>query len=427
MAQCGIHVPAVEGTTIPIFDDVFVDIGDDQSVERDLSTFTSHLRTVDDILRRATSRSLVLMDEVGTGTDPREGEALAAAILTSLVSKGVRTIVTTHHGGLKAVAHETPGMRNAGMEFDLQTLRPTYRVRVGTPGSSYALSIARTLHLPEDVLRDAESRLGEHESALESLVQDMEARTREAREAAAATSIARREVELLRRTYDEKMRATREEARAIVKQANAEARETLANANALIERTVRDLREKSNEERKTVRARFEQERKAIVKEQPVRDPQDERVVGTFAVGTTMVLADTKAIVTIVSPPDGQGLVYVQAGGLKIKVERTKLRAVSASEIRRIEPEPTGVYDARASQSLDLRGMYGDEAIAATEQFLAEAVSAGLERVEIIHGKGTGALRTYVHEFLRKYPGVESFRLADWNAGGSGATVVEMKK
>lgn len=428
MAQSGMHIPADPGTSLPVFDNVFVDMGDDQSVENDLSTFSSHLRRIKEILECSTDRSLVMIDEIGMGTDPNEGGALAMSVLAELNARRVITVVTTHHGALKSFAHDTPGAANAGMEFDVETLAPTYKLRVGLPGSSYAFEIARTMQFPAGVLADAELRLVTQQGRLESLLHELETNLHHAQRERARFEEERIAAQTMREEYERRLSTATRDARETLRNAKMEAKQLLEDARALIERTVRELKEKDREQVRSVRDQFQKLQSDVLAQVPEpAPPAPSAETIRWTVGADVALVESNAVGTLLTLPDSTGHVQVQLGMLKVKVPVDQLRGVTAAEKKAGSiPERRGVDTREISRTLDLRGKYGDEALQATDDYLAEAISAGYETVEIIHGKGTGVLRKVVHDLLKRHPFVVSFRLADWNAGGTGATVVELK-
>jgi DNA mismatch repair protein MutS2 len=429
LGQCGFHVPADAGTTIPVCDAMFVDIGDDQSVENDLSTFSSHLKNVKEILEQSTRQSLVLIDEIGSGTDPNEGGAFAMSVLANLTRRGVLTVVTTHHGVLKSFAHETPGAENAGMEFDTESLRPTYRLRVGIPGSSYAFEIADKLDFPRTVLEDARSRVGEQQTKLETLITDLERSLKEAREDSAKAKEESSRLGQLTAEYEAKLHDANKNARELVRQAKEESRQLLEQSRALVENTIRELRETSADQQKTVRDQYERSKANLIKTIETKPEKEPSAAKPFRVGDAVKIEGSEAEGTLITLSAENGSAEVQIGALKIKAKLHSLVHADTKQKKKtiVEPVSPSVLSVDTRTSIDLRGMYGDEALKAVENFIDEAVTANYERIEIIHGKGTGALRKYIHNMLKSHPSVLSFRLADWNAGGSGATIVELKK
>lgn len=416
MTQAGIHIPASADSAIPVFEQVFVDMGDDQSIERDLSTFSSHLTNLRTILSGSTDKSLILIDEVGTGTDPVEGDALAAALLLKLQERGAITVATTHHSALKVFAHETPGVKNASMEFDQKHLRPTYRFRAGIPGSSYALELAERMELDRSVIAAAKARLGAQQTRLESLITSLQEELTTARKAAEEAERDRATLARLIATYEQKLAEVRNEIRDLRRSAREEVQRILTEAHSTVERTVQTIRE-SAASRESVKAarqeidtllRTHREAEAETMEIPaLQVGQQVRLKGTTPVGELIAVNGTEATVLWEN-----GTMRVSLRDLEPAVGQRTGSRVSFS----LPP---------ARSELDLRGLTGDEAADRVQRFLDEAYVAGLHRVDIIHGKGTGALRKRIARLLKDYPHVKSFRLGEWNEGGSGVTVVEL--
>ena len=431
MAQCGLHVPAAQGTALRVFRSCYVDIGDEQSIENDLSTFSSHLASLREIAAEADRQSLVLIDEIGAGTDPSEGGAIGAALLEELTRRGAVTIATTHQGALKVFAHETRGVANGAMEFDLATLTPTYRFRPGVPGSSYALEMASRLGFAPAIMRRARERLGGEHARMETLIIELEEATQKARAALAEAERARQSGDERAREYGEKLAKLGAEARETKRKAAEEAARIIADANAAIERSVREIRE-TNAEKETLRrvrsdvARVQEEIAAARRE---AEPEEAREPARDAIGpgssVTMEGGSDAGEVLAVSP-DGRSATVV-FGTVRMKVPLANLRVSH----RRPGAVHGGSADLRSEkpaeirQDLDIRGMTGEEALPLVDKFIDDAVLAGLGRVDIIHGKGTGALRKKVTDFLATHPSVRAFRPGEWNEGGMGATVVEL--
>ncbi|HEX9656785.1 MAG TPA: endonuclease MutS2 [Bacteroidota bacterium] len=427
MIQSGLHIPASEAS-VRAFRKVFVDIGDDQSVENDLSTFSSHLKNLKEISRNADEHSLVLIDEIGSGTDPAEGSSIAASFLELLTKRRTLTIATTHHGMLKLFAHETEGIENGAMEFDHSTLAPTYRFRSGIPGSSFALEMAERLGLSPELLGRARALLGpgrvkldELLTKLESSVQQYEEKLREARENESG-------LRTLKSEYESKLKNQSKELRELKRAAVSEAKVLVDKANALIEQAIKEIREQeaSRDSIKTSGAILDSLRKEIDREEEtVRAvPVAEGNGALLHEGSLVVLDEGSEMGEIISIDKETATVVF--GALKIRVPLSQLvpakgdkRARSRVNVSSIE-KPDDVQ-----QELDLRGMTGAEALSQVDKFIDSAILSGLNRVDIIHGKGTGALRKKVGDFLSSHPRVRSFRLGDWNEGGMGVTIVDL--
>jgi DNA mismatch repair protein MutS2 len=427
MAQSGLHIPAGEGTTLPVFGSLFVDVGDDQSIENDLSTFSSHLAHLKEIVEQADRNSLVLIDEIGAGTDPSEGGAIAASFLEELTRRRCMTIATTHQGNLKVFAHQNPGMVNGAMEFDQSTLQSTYRFISGVPGSSYALAMADRMGFPPSLMRRAGELLGDQHARLESLVSDLESAVQSARRDRDAAESERKRLEALVSEYETKNRTLGTEVRNVRKKAIEEADAVVRNANALIENTVREIRERQASKETVREARSSIHTLQDELESMSREIQSvEGGEGIPSVGSLVSFVEGGAAGELVEfSTDGRTAV-VLVGSMKLRVSTSDLKPAAKGRTSRqslsaAQPEkPSAVR-----RDLDLRGMTGEEALPMVDKFIDDAVLAGLHRIDIIHGKGTGALRKKVTDFLSTHSRVKSFRFGDWNEGGTGATVVEL--
>ncbi len=441
MAQCGIPVPAGPDTTLPVFTRLFVDLGDRQSIQDDLSTFTSHLAALREMLEKADARSLVLIDEAGTGTDPAEGGALAQAVLARLTSSGARTVATTHHGTLKAFAHTSSGVANGSMVFDRSTLTPTYRFQAGVPGSSYAFEIATRVGLDDAVVDEARRLAGEGHVALDELVSEMESRAREAvaeRDAARAESTA---AALARAELEGRLARLRDSRDEIKGAALAEADRILAGARAEVERVVREIREAEAERDATLaaRERLEAAGAAVAKQRRQQERRTKPATprrlagggrpatqpGPLTVGDQVRLDAGATVGEVVEIAARE--VVVAFGAVVSRVRPERLTRVGGPPTRRVDvraPAPaTGALTARTS--VDVRGRRVDEALAMVERLVDEASSAGVPAVDVLHGKGTGALRAAIRDALAARPDVAGVESAAWNQGGDGVTVVRL--
>ena len=439
VAQAGVPVPVAAESRIPVFDDVFADVGDEQSIEASLSTFSAHVKNLAEILRSSTASSLVLVDELGSGTDPLEGAALGGAILEELTRRGVLTVATTHLGALKELATEVAGVVNASLQFDAAELAPTYRLLKGVPGRSYGLSIARRLRLPEDVLRRAEERVPKVERDVNALLADLErrdealaAREREVREMGddlrnRAERVGSRE-HAVRERERELERSSRQEARKYLLEARAEIERTIAELKAAgadaIEETARAARQRAERmaaEQGSVLERLEERRRAAA--------QRRAGVGSGAAPSVgdMVEVGTLGgrLGRLLDVRDGEGVVAV--GALKMTVPLAALTRSARQPAPAAQVALMGdVPEVEAPREIDVRGMRVGEVDDVVMQSLDAAVRADLKELRIIHGKGTGALRERVSEMLRKDTRVSSFRLGAWNEGGTGVTVAELR-
>jgi DNA mismatch repair protein MutS2 len=436
MASAGLFVPAAPGTELPFFAGVHADIGDAQSIESDLSTFTAHLGRLQRMVNDPAQPKLVLVDEIGASTDPALGAALAQAVLLELTRQGAITLVTTHHGALKAFAHETAGIENGSMAFDEASLEPTYHYRPGVPGSSYALEIAERVGFPAQILETARSFLGTGQLGLEELVSALSRKIEEYEKLRRESDIKLTEYAALQQLYAEK---TKE-----LKKAQAEVKaKAIAEAEAMIERTGRDMEAAIKELKKeqaskaaiqAARERIiaaheevEQKRAVVKQELAVDEPVRKRVTNPV-VGQRVEIEDLNGIATIINLQRNGARVEVEIGGLRMWTDTRKLFEPHASD-KQAKPARVDLNiqldRGHVSMELDLRGKYGDEAIPELDSYLAAAADVGYKQVNIIHGKGTGALRVKVRDFLNSHPLVKSFHDGGRNRDDFGSTIVEL--
>jgi DNA mismatch repair protein MutS2 len=427
MAQAGLHLPAADGSEITVFPQVLADIGDEQSIEQSLSTFSSHMGAIVAILRQVRGPALVLLDEIGAGTDPTEGVALARALIEYLHAQGVRTIVTTHYNELKALAYLHPGIQNASVEFDIQTLRPTYRVLIGVPGRSNALTIASRLGLDEAIVDQAKTFLSPHEVAIDKVLSDIEADRRAYEWELSEAATQRRAAEAARARYEQELEKVREGRKKILAQAREEAK-------ALLERTRREIASLLDTFKSAARPAALQEAQQRLREvaEPWAEPPLEVPLGEGLTevhpGQQVFVVPLNVTGTVRSDPDARGEVEVESGVLRVRVSVGALRSVSAPQVESPGTPTESAIGAPSdvAVSIDVRGQTVDEAIPAVDHYLDDAVRAGLPQVTIIHGKGMGILRQAVGEFLRRHPNVKTFRLGERGEGKTGVTVVELK-
>ena len=417
MAQAGLAIPADPHSRAGVFRAVLADIGDEQSIEQNLSTFSSHMRAVVEILREAGPGCLVLLDEVGAGTDPTEGCALARAVVETLHERGACTVVTTHYGELKALAYQLDGVENASVEFDPQTLQPTYHLRIGTPGRSHAFWIAQRLGLEEEVVARARSYLAEDVLAADAVLEGVERDRRAAEEDRRQAQRLRGELDRLRREYEARLAELERDRARRLEQAREEARQVVARAREEVEALLRALRtERREQAAEQARLRLRELSEALTAPQDRGQPlahvevgQPVRVASLGAEGVVVGLSADAAEVLV--------------GSAKVRVPRAELREAQVGVRAAPGPVRTRTLSLAFPTKLDLRGLTADEAVARLEKYLDEALLAGAARVLVVHGKGTGALRRAVHDALRAQPGVR-FSLAGPDEGGEGATVVE---
>jgi len=425
MMQSGLHVPADTGTEMAIFQNIFADIGDEQSIEQSLSTFSGHMTNIAATLPQCDEHTLVLLDELGAGTDPAEGAALAQAILDYLLARHARVMATTHYGELKSYAYARQCVQNASVEFDLQTLRPTYHLRIGTPGSSHAIVIAQRLGLPSSVIETAQARLAGRETEATSIMRRLEEEQRHVEEARQAAEQERREAAALRQQLQQRLEQVESERQRLREEVTQEVQHRLHQILQQAEEAYRRLREQPRENRAAQEARQQVRQAAEQMKQllapPAAAPTEIREGDTVKV-TTLNVTGTVLQLT-------QDEAVVQAGAIRVTVPREALRRIDEKPVSKAPLVSVPVNLSRAaniSPEIMLRMQRVDEALANLDQYLSEAYAAGLQQVRVIHGKGTGTLRKAVREYLNTHPLVASYRGADATEGGDGVTIVTLK-
>jgi len=435
MAMSGLFIPADDGSQACVFDGIYADIGDEQSIEQNLSTFSSHMTNLIGMLSEVTSRSLVLLDELGAGTDPAEGSALAIAILEHLHGLGCRIVATTHYSELKAYAYNRDGIINASMEFDVATLRPTYRLLVGVPGRSNAFAIAERLGLPKAIIEHARGEVSEEELKVDTMIASLEQDRRRAESERQTAERLRNEVESLRQQIEDERFRFQEQKAKLMEEAREEARQAVVKARREAEEIISDLRKLAMEEGASVKEHklIEARRKLedsipdpVKKPRRAQEGQSAKIEAGDEVKVYSLNGQKGHVVELTSGDEA----LVQLGILKMKVPLSDLEpvrkpvqaaaraAVNVTTVRRSR-------DDNVRTELDLRGATLDEALLETDRFLDEAFLANLGSVYIIHGKGTGALRAGIQDFLRKHKHVKSYRLGNYGEGGAGVTVAEL--
>jgi DNA mismatch repair protein MutS2 len=433
MALSGLHIPAEPDSEIPLVENFFVDIGDRQSIEDDLSTFTSHVSRLVEILRHARAGDLVLIDEIGAGTDPEAGAALAIAMLKELNARGCLSLVTTHHGALKSFAQNERGVRNGSMEFDQASLKPTYRFRPGLPGASYAFEIAARLGLEESLIAQAREMVGSDKSKIESLLADLQTQLAEQQQRAAALQTEEQKLRETRQRYEEKWAQFKAHEQKLKKEAVARAEQLLQNANATLEKAVREVREQNasreairsaRESLQTLRAQVQAEQEKLATE--IVAEENAAPIHDLEPGAQVKWLKQNAPATVLETPDASGKVLIGIGSMRARVALEELSATArpaprlASSLPKIKPA-----GAQRTSELDLRGMRLDEAMAELDKYLDDVLLAGWSEVRIIHGKGTGALRKGVTDYLKNHSAVRAFRTAAMGEGDYGVTVAEL--
>ena len=422
MHAYGYHVPAASGTEIPLFSQIFADIGDQQSIEQDLSTFSSHIQNINRIIREAGRGSLVLIDEIGSSTDPVEGSALAMTVLETLTMNRCLSVVTTHMGALKVFAHEKTGMQNGSMVFDQNTLQPTYRFQMGIPGSSYAFEIARRYGIPDMMINKAKAVLGQDRGQLDRLIQTLQTEHQRLRQLLEDAERKNSQLSGLITLYGDRLEKIKGEAQAEKQKLLEEAENILSEANTMIEHAVKDIRE-SNARRESI-----QQAKKTVESQKKRIKKLHRIeknIPRIKRGDWIVWEGYAGSGQVVSEPDRDHRVLVQWEDRRLKVPVEALKPIQTPA----QHKPAGIssfVNRIVRDEIDLRGMNVDEALYAVDQYLGDAHSAGLTSVRIIHGKGTGVLRHEIGNFLKGHRLVKNQRLGLWNEGDTGVTIAELK-
>jgi DNA mismatch repair protein MutS2 len=439
MAQAGLPIPAELGSRLPVFNSVHVDIGDEQSIEQSLSTFSSHVGNIIRILGEAEPNSLVLLDELGAGTDPSEGTALAQAILQHLLDVGATTVATTHHSQLKVFAHVTPGIVNASVEFDLETLSPTYRLIIGLPGQSNALAIAERLGMPHDILDRARQHIAPDRQELESLLSDIQRERQAAADAARAEQIARREAEAIRAGLAEKLMAVDAERDHTIEKTRqemeSELQQTRARLRAAAKEIARAEREAAAAARQAASPRPGEALAAAKQEVEAVEEQVEKVrrlrrrprkgpLPPIVAGDRLWLRDLSQPAEALGPPDEHGELAVHLGAFHGRINVSEVEGVEkAAEV--ITIATSFPPSAPPSPEIEVRGMTVGEAMPLIEQHLDAAFRASLPQVRIVHGKGTGTLRRAIRDALRGHPLVKSLSTPPPKEGGEGVTIVEV--
>ena len=435
MVQSGIFVPANEGSEFPVFEHIYADIGDEQSIEQSLSTFSSHMKNIVGILDRADENSLVLLDELGAGTDPIEGAALAMSILEELNDRHCICVSTTHYSEIKAFAMTHEGMENASMEFDIDRLCPTYRLYIGIPGKSNAFEISSRLGLPNSIIDKAKGFLKGEDVRFEDIISSAQSQHRIAEEERKMAEEARAELEKLRADAERERRKLDEDRNRLQAKAKEDAKRIVVDTKREMEKLIVEIRSIKDIDRSaadrviqaardTLRATETavNEKEAIKKEDNTKPPKTVRAGDTV----NIVTLDQKA--TVLSAPDSKGEVMVQAGVMKLNV---KLKDIRLIEEKKAAAPTSGKVGLGAGKQvgleLDVRGMLVDDANIIVDRYLDDAYNAGLSEVNIIHGKGTGALRAGVQAFLKRHPLVKGYRMGSYGEGDAGVTVVTLKK
>lgn len=440
MGQAGLHIPAFDGSCLRIFQEVYADIGDEQSIEQNLSTFSSHMVNTVSILEKADHNCLVLFDELGAGTDPVEGAALATSILSDLHNRGSIVMATTHYSELKLYALQTPDVENACCEFDVTTLRPTYRLLIGVPGKSNAFAISSKLGLSDQIINDAKSRVTSDAQAFEDVLTDLEATRVKLEKEHAKVSQSHKEIDALKKELREKNAKLENAKERILSNANAEASKILSEAKEYADATIRKYTkwaksDKHIREMEAQRARLREEIQAKDSKQKIAAPKKsgKKVnVKDLMIGSDVRILSLNSVGTVSTMPNDKGELFVQAGLLRTKVKLDDIELIKTQAPKPENRKKSGSgkirmdKSANIHQEVNLIGMTVDEAMPVLGKYLDDAYLAHLTQVTVIHGRGTGALRKAVHNHLKRTKYVKSFRLGEFGEGDMGVTIVEFK-
>ncbi|WP_226583563.1 endonuclease MutS2 [Halobacillus litoralis] len=432
MAQSGLQVPAMDGCELAVFEEVYADIGDEQSIEQSLSTFSSHMTNIVDILNKVDHKSLVLFDELGAGTDPQEGAALAMSILDEVVKRDARVIATTHYPELKAYGYNRPGVINASVEFDIQTLRPTYRLLIGVPGRSNAFEISRRLGLDEGVIESAKSHIGVDSQSVENMIASLEESKRGAEQDYEEAERLLQEAEDLRNELQRKWDQFEDQKQKLYEKAEQKAEKAIRQAREEAEGIVGEIRSMKSQaqmkEHEWIEARkmFDEAQPELAKKKAKAPEPKKKDTTELNAGDEVKLLTLNQQGTIVEQT-GKNEYQVQVGVMKVKAKRKELEFVKAKEPYKEKPMATVKGKSfHVKAELDLRGERYEDALNRLEKYIDDALLAGYPQVSIIHGKGTGALRTAVQNYAKNHRSIASYRAGGMNEGGSGVTVLELR-
>ncbi|MCX4267926.1 MAG: endonuclease MutS2 [Lachnospiraceae bacterium] len=434
MGQAGLHIPAFEGSELAVFEEIYADIGDEQSIEQSLSTFSSHMTNIVKILEKADTNSLVLFDELGAGTDPTEGAALATAILSFLHHQGIRTMATTHYSELKVFALSTSRVENACCEFDIETLRPTYRLLIGIPGKSNAFAISGKLGLPDYIIEDARQRVTEQDVEFEDLIADLENSKRTIEKEQEEIAAYKEKVEQLKQQLEKKQERFEEQKERMIREANEEARRVLQEAKEYADETIRMFQKgmtgKEMEQQRTkLREKINQKNETLSVKKTASVKKKEHKASEFHIGDAVRVLSMGVNGTVSTLPNSKGDLFVQMGILRSQLNIRDLELIDETVITgpSISRSSAGKIkmskSASISPEINLIGKMVDEAISELDKYLDDAYLAHLTQVRVVHGKGTGALRKAVHEHLRRMRNVKEYHLGEYGEGDAGVTIV----
>ncbi|MBB6630204.1 endonuclease MutS2 [Clostridium algidicarnis] len=436
MAMSGVMIPAAYNSSINFFDEVFADIGDEQSIEQSLSTFSSHMTNIVSIIKEANKGSLVLLDELGAGTDPTEGAALAMSILEDLKSKDVKIIATTHYSELKVYAINTKGVENASVEFDVKTLRPTYRLLIGIPGKSNAFEISRKLGLPDYIIQSSKELISKDSLEFEDLIESLQSKSVDADKFEREARLLKEESEKLKEKYEQKLQALETSKEKILEESKRKAKIALKDAKEEADAILKNIRELekmgySSKARQDIEEHRNKLAKELDKQSTTLIPKEhkgEKLV-SVKLGEEVFVPSLNQNVIVLTNPDNKGEVQVEAGIMKINLKLEDLRKINnnkSSKERRNSKKQVNLNLKSVGASVDLRGQDSEEACYNADKYLDEAYLGGLGLVSLIHGKGTGVLRKAINDMLKRHPHVKNFRLGEYGEGGDGVTMVQLK-
>lgn len=441
MGQAGLHIPALDRSELSVFEEVYADIGDEQSIEQSLSTFSSHMTNVVSFIEKADPKSLVLFDELGAGTDPTEGAALAISILNYLQKQGIRTMATTHYSELKVYALSTDGVENASCEFDVETLRPTYRLLIGVPGKSNAFAISSKLGLPSYIIEDAKNQISQEDESFEDVISTLEENRITIEKERLEIARYKEEVADLKKQLENKQEKLNQQRDRILREANEQAHTILREAKEYADQTIKDFNKfgKANISIKEMEAKRQNLRQKMNKVEGNMAKKEKKVTGNLKpsdlhLGDGVKVLSLNLKGTVSTLPDARGYLLVQMGIMRSKIHISDLEllkeetVISAPNMQRTS---TGKIKMSKSSSvgieINLLGRTVDEAIAELDKYLDDAYLAHIPSVRVVHGKGTGALRKGIHNYLRRVKYVSSFQLAEFGEGDAGVTIVTFKK
>ena len=442
MAQTGFHIPCDFGSTVAVFDEIFADIGDEQSIEQSLSTFSSHMTNIVKILENVKENSLVLFDELGAGTDPTEGAALAMAILKRLLDKNIRTIATTHYSQLKLFALTTDKVKNGAVEFDVDTLSPTYRLHIGVPGKSNAFEISKRLGLDDEIIEESRVFISQENQSFEDVLQQIESDRKRIEESKMEQELLERTISNLKEELEKEIEKNKKSREKIVEEAKDEAFDILNEAKETASDLIKELKfmkavssidedvqSKVNKLEKDVNKKLN---KYETKSSGIKTKvsKQSKEIKDIDIGDDVEILGIGQEGEVATKPDKKGNLLVQVGIMKINANIKNLRLIKSKESKTAETNIKSIIKNKANQNInqeiDLRGMNIEEAILEIDKYLDDAYIIGVKEVQLIHGKGTGVLRKGVQNYLKKHKHVKSFRIGGYSEGGMGVTVVQLK-